>query len=527
MPPTIIPRTNQRLAQGQRLLLALGLTVLLALAGCQASPRPTPAPLSPQQAAGLAGGATAPATAAATAAPVAAPEQSAYPTAKIEANQGRAKVGATIVVKGSSFPANVPVALTWKTFDGRYLLEQDEVVYVGPRYEERLTDLGKATSDANGLFQTTFTVPEDFGGIHDIIARVDGKFATKMGFSIIPSFSVSPTTGPVGTPIEVTATGLGWRQQESMWEVSWNNGFTGYLTAVNTRGTATARMRMAGPTGKHLLKIWRNYRGIPYLNPHQGPFGALPEPTGFVMTATEGRYDAPTIWADPKPEATVRTTPLPKSQGGASLSVTPDKGTVGSKIVIEGQGFPANQPVKLTWATRSGQKITETGLLEGFEEWIKDFATANPGADGRFRLELTATDDFAGAHRLTATSGAATAEAYYSLYASIIEFTERAKVGDEIKIHMKGVGWTNQGKTYAIVYDNVYLGYGCSFSTRGDIDLRLPAAGVPGTHIIDLYPAVYEGKDPTPNIYSRPNLTYLNDHPGGVLPAFRLTLVVE
>jgi hypothetical protein len=523
MPSTVIPRTNQRPAQAQRRLLALGLATLLALAGCQASPRPAPEPVSPQQIASQAGSTTA----RPTAAPAVASEQSAYPSAKIEADQGRAKVGAMITVKGNGFPANLPVALIWKTFDGRYLLEQDEVVYVGPRYEERLVELGKATSDAGGLWQTTFIVPEDFGGIHDIIARVDSKFATKMGFSIIPSFSVTPTTGPVGTPIKVTATGLGWRQQEGLWEVSWNNGFTGYMAAVNTHGTATAHIRMSGPPGKHVVKIWRNYRGIPYLNPHQGPFGPLPEPTTFIMTTTEGRYDAPAVWAEPKPEATVRATPSPKSQGGARLSVTPDKGTVGSKIVIEGQGFPVNQPVKLTWATRTGQKITETGLLEGFEEWLKDLATATAGADGRFRLDLTATDDFAGAHRITATSGDMMAEGYYSLYASIIEFTERAKVGDEVKIQMKGVGWTIQGKTYAIVYDNVYLGYGCSFSTRGDIDLRLPAAGVPGTHIIDLYPAVYEGKDPTPNIYSRPNLTYLNDHPGGVLPAFRLTLVVE
>jgi hypothetical protein len=520
---TAIPRTKQRLAHGQRLLLALGLATLLALAGCQASPRPAPEPVSPQQIANQ----TSATKALPTAAPVAASEQSAYPSAKIEADQGRAKVGAVITVKGNGFPANMPVVLSWKTFDGRYVLEQDEVVYVGPRYEERVADLAKATADAGGLLQATFTVPEDFGGIHDIIARVDGKFATKMGFSIIPTFSVSPTTGPAGTPIDVKATGLGWRQQEGLWEVSWDNGFTGYMAAVNTHGTATARIRMAGPVGRHVLKIWRNYRGIPYLNPHQGPFGPLPEPTTFIMTTTDGRYDAPAIWAEPKSEDTVRPTPLPKSQGGARLSVTPDKGTVGSKLTIEGQGFAANQLIALTWASRTGQKITETGLLEGFDELLKDLPAATAGADGRFRLELTAADDFAGAHRITATSGDAMAEGYYSLYASIIEFTERANVGDDVKIHMKGVGWTIQGKTYAIVYDNVYLGYGCSFSTRGDIDLHLPAAGAPGVHTIDLYPAVYEGKDPTPNIYSRPNLTYLNDHPGGVLPAFRLTIVIE
>lgn len=455
-----------------------------------------------------------------------APEQSAFPGSKIEADTAKAPVGAAVTITGSGFPANTPVAFTWQTYDGRFVLEQEEVVFVGPRYDPRLVDLATATTDASGALKLAFTVPEDFGGVHDVVARIDGKFATKLGFVVSPSFSVSSTSGAVGDQIQIDATGLGYRAQESMWEVSWDNGFTGYMTAVTTHGTATAQIRLAGPAGQHVIKIWRNYRGIPYLNPQQGPFGPLPEPTTFVINVKDAGSQGRVTWADPNPADTVRATPGPTSQGGAKLNVTPDKGTVGTQITIKGNGFAPNQPVKLTWATRTGQKITSTGLLEGFDEELSDLPAVTAGADGTFSLQVNAPSDYAGPHRITATSGDKVAEAYFSLYASIAGFTAQAKAGQDVSIHMEGVGWTIQGKTYAVVYDNVYLGYGCSFSTKGDIQLHLPAAGTPGVHIIDLYPAVYEGQDPTPNIYSRPNLTYLHDHPGGTLPAFHFTLVV-
>jgi hypothetical protein len=356
-----------------------------------------------------------------------------------------------VTLTGQAFPPNTEVSLVWKSFDGRFVLEQEEVVYVGPRYEERLIEMERVRTDASGALRARLTIPEDFGGMHDISARIDGKFATKTGYFVTPSFSVSTTSGPVGTPVEIRATGLGYRYQESMWEVSWNNGFTGYMTAVNTKGTGTARVRLAGPPGKHVLKIWRTFRGIPYLNPHQGPFGALPEPTTFVMDVTEGTYNAPALWTDPKPEDTVRAAPQAMSQGGGRLSVTPDKGEVGSKITIRGEGFPAGQPIKLTWSTRTGQRLTTTGLLEGFEEKLRDLPAVTSGSDGRFTQEMVIWDDFAGLHRITATSGNVLGEAYYSIYASIPEFTHTARVGENIRINMKGVGWTIQGKTYAVV----------------------------------------------------------------------------
>lgn len=454
------------------------------------------------------------------------PEESAFPTAKMELNKYAGPVGTKFTISGTGYPANAEVALTWLTYDGRWQLEQEEVVFVGPRYTERKVEMGKVTTDAQGRFEFPYTAPEDFGGVHDIFTRIGGKYATKTAFNTTASFTVSPLSGPIGTPVQIKATGLGYKQQLAQWEAAWDNGFTGYMTAVNTRGTATGNIRMAGPPGRHVLKIWRNYRGIPYLNPHQGPFGALP-PSEFTMNVTEGVHASPAVWEHPLSVETVRPAPQAVSTGGASLGLSSDRGTVGSMVTVSGKGFPASKPVTLTWASRTGQKITPTGLLEGFEELLKDLPSVTADKNGNFTAEIKVHDDFAGSHRITATGGDRKAEAYYSIFANIAEFAPTVKVGEPVKIRLRGVGWTIQGKTYGVVYDNKYLGYICSFSTRGYIELDLPAEVKPGVHIIDLYPAVYEGKDPTPNIYSSPNLTYLTDHPGGVLPAFRLTLTVK
>lgn len=91
-------------------------------------------------------------------------------------------------------------------------------------------------------------------------------------------------------------------------------------------------------------------------------------------------------------------------------------------------------------------------------------------------MDLTVFDDYAGEHRITAEGGDKLAETYFSIYAYVSEFSEKVRVGEPIKVR--------------------------------------------------LYPAIYEGEDAAPNIYSSPNLTYLTDHPGGVLSAFRLTLTV-
>jgi hypothetical protein len=71
------------------------------------------------------------------------------------------------------------------------------------------------------------------------------------------------------------------------------------------------------------------------------------------------------------------------------------------------------------------------------------------------------------------------------------------------------------------------VGYACGFNSNGDVAMPLVATGGPGTHLIDLYPMVYNGQDKKP-WYWAPVLTFAQDFPGlsvGYrLPAFHLAI---
>jgi hypothetical protein len=74
-------------------------------------------------------------------------------------------------------------------------------------------------------------------------------------------------------------------------------------------------------------------------------------------------------------------------------------------------------------------------------------------------------------------------------------------------------------------------GYACGFNSNGDITIDLIATGKPGTYLINLYPAIYKGKDRVPWNYQTPFLTYAQEFParfaGYRLPAYRLAIEVS
>lgn len=164
----------------------------------------------------------------------------------------------------------------------------------------------------------------------------------------------------------------------------------------------------------------------------------------------------------------------------------------------------------------------------GFSEETRSIGNVRTGTDGTFTQEMKIPDDLGGQHRIDVMQGEkAIAAAGLVIQPSLVSYGPNTlKAGEEISIHLKGVGWTTYENTYAVTYDNSYIGYVCGFSTAGDIQLTVTATGAPGTHIIDLYPTIYKGQDQQPRIYSVPQLTYATDHPQRITPAIRLTVTV-
>jgi hypothetical protein len=428
-------------------------------------------------------------------------------------------VGSPAHVTATGLPAGKTIDLSWGTVTGGWVIE-DYYHFRGKKYSETSTSLGKFTIDQNGFLDARFVIPEDYGGVHEVIALVDGKPIAQGGINVSQSFALSPASGPVGTPIELKVTGLGWRTMESTWVVNWDNQELGFITAASTRGSAVGRFRAAGPSGDHVVKLYTGWQGQAYLNYEQSPVAALPRPQ-FTFHTTAGNAGeaayAERYQQQPLPASDLKT--------GASLTLTPTQGPVGQPIRLAGSGLKAGAPLQLVWETYVGSRVSG----EGFTPKESVVGELKAGPDGRVDSSFTIPDDLGGLHTLTLKLGDdAVARAHFAIETSIVEMRPTSgPAGTRVSIHLKGVGWTEYDNIFAATYDNAYMGYACGFNSQGDVVINFTAAGAPGAHVIDLYPGIYQGPPTEPQqFYRLPQLTYADDHPGNKIPALHFIFEV-
>jgi hypothetical protein len=365
-------------------------------------------------------------------------------------------------------------------------------------------------------------VPEGFGGNHTISVWQGEQKKTQANFYVDPSFTMSPDSGLIGTEITITAHGIGSKQLESSWQLTYDNKLTGMISAVATNGKAVAKFRAAGPVGKHTITIWHGYLGMPYVNHQQAPNSYLPVPS-FIFEVTD---DAPVAHEVEKaPESAAGggvVMPALHNEPGVAVQLDKTEGVVGENVVFKASGLPANQSFDLVWNTMAGSRVSGNGF--GSVENI--LTKLQTDESGNVTLSFSIPQDLGGIpHRIDVKDalGKIYGQAYLRILPSIVQVTPTtAKAGDEIVIELNGVGWTEYDNTYYINYDNAYMGYVCGFNTQGNVKFTLIAAGEPGYHIIDLFPGIYRGKTPLPNFYNLPQLTYGEDHPGSAIPAIHL-----
>lgn len=106
-------------------------------------------------------------------------------------------VGTIVTVKGYGFEGSTAkdkynATITWYGWAGA-------------------TEVAKAITDVNGFFQTTFIVPEDYGGLHSVAAEDDASSpnSAPAEFTVTPSLNITPSTFANGDQlIEVTGHGF-------------------------------------------------------------------------------------------------------------------------------------------------------------------------------------------------------------------------------------------------------------------------------------------------------------------------------
>ena len=103
------------------------------------------------------------------------------------------------------------------------------------------------TTSATGSFSFSTTAPTDFGGNHDIYAVQNGVGLAHGGFDLLRTLTVSPRSGPIGTPITVTYTSMDASVYTGGAEVLWDNHYTGEMHGqLDSRHRVSDVIRAAG-----------------------------------------------------------------------------------------------------------------------------------------------------------------------------------------------------------------------------------------------------------------------------------------
>src|ERR1019366_7176009 len=159
--------------------------------------------------------------------------------------------GTPITVSGTGLPASTSVELTWGTSNATWLadVEPNTVNYLGTSYSKITVVMTTVTTNSSGAFTFQTTAPADFGGIHDIYAVANGTAVGHAGFEELRTLKVTPTSGPIGTPITITYTSMGASLYTGGAEILWDNHYTGEMQAQWTRGTASVTDPRGGTGG--------------------------------------------------------------------------------------------------------------------------------------------------------------------------------------------------------------------------------------------------------------------------------------
>ncbi len=432
---------------------------------------------------------------------------------KVTPNHG--PVGTPITVTGEGFPAEQEFQLVWTTVTGKWKTTIAE--YLGREYDPIAYRIAIVKSDKAGKVSASFAAPEDYGFGHDVVLQQGSRLLTKTAFSIDMTVKLLADSGPLGMPIPVEVQGIGWRYLEASYVLVYDNKYTGFMSTVTTGGTARFTIPATGHVGTHILEVIHTEFGSPYRNMQQSPAPDRPQ-FKLAFNITPGDPVLP----PPVSEQAQRAVRMLPPQG--ELAATPVFSGIEQPVTVNGSGFEPGKIVPLHWNTVTGNRINGGG----WEEQGRVIAEAKADAAGNVEFHFKAPDDLGGSHGLMAEAAGGvkkTGTFWIAPTAFPLDVT-RGPDGTTFKIHLKGTGWSETANIYTLTYDNAISGYACGFNSQGDIEIFMQATGEPGWHFIDLYPAIYKGKETHPFNYRLPQLTFEKDHPGEDLPAFHFAFEV-
>lgn len=472
----------------------------------------------------------------------AAPANQPIPLRPIQVFPEKGTAGTVFTTTLDGLEPGQSVGWEWQTWDGYYATNPspETVAYEKRTFLEERVPVGRSVADAGGMASVSMVAPDDFGEVHAIYAVADGRDVGRGGFRILLSAEIAPTQGPIGTPITISVHGMAATLfSGSTLGVRWDNSYTGVLTATTTHGTGSGRIRASGPAGDHFIVL--SAGGVPpYLNIEQSPYDFFyahldnQEDIRLSFNVTREAATVPDMVDWPRPNRVAQLeASAPRTANTASLATSmsvalePASGPILSTPRLRARGLAPGSEVQMWWVTARGNRVTPSGWS------LADIPlpSAMTSAAGTLEVPITVPDDLGGWHALKlAQDGAVVGDVPYYVERSLVEVSARSvRTGDTVVVRLKGIGWTELDNGVAVTYDNSQIGYACGFNSNGDVVLQILATGAPGTHLIDMYPMVYAGKDPKA-WYWAPVLSYADDFPaldlGYRLPAFRISIEI-
>ena len=102
------------------------------------------------------------------------------------------------------------------------------------------------------------------GGLHQVELREGDRTIAEAHFVIETSIvSITPTSGPVGTPVAIHLKGVGWTEHDNIYVVTYDNAYMGYACGFSSHGDVVINFKASGSPGPHLIDL--------YLGIYQGP----------------------------------------------------------------------------------------------------------------------------------------------------------------------------------------------------------------------------------------------------------------
>jgi hypothetical protein len=165
-------------------------------------------------------------------------------------------VGTRVTLRGEGFPSGSTLQLAWETSTGSRIVGRD--------FEWRERPLGTVTVGPDGRIDAPVNIPEDLGGRHGVALRSGDQTLARVFFVIETSIvSISPVSGPVGTPVSIHLKGVGWTEYDNLYVATYDNAYMGYVCGFASQGDVVINFHATGTPGPHIIDL---YPGI-----YQGP----------------------------------------------------------------------------------------------------------------------------------------------------------------------------------------------------------------------------------------------------------------